>query len=1553
MLLSSVVTNGQPSCILIGEDHLLLQCAEILLSKHFLIVVIISYHDQVREWAKKNNISWFQSFVNAEAYLYNKQIDYLFSIVNSKIIPTTLLEKISKLSINYHHSPLPKYAGVNATSWAIINHEKNHGVTWHVMSDKIDGGDIIKQELFMIEDQETAFSLSLKCNQYAVLLFEELAFELLNNSLPQPRPQDLHLRSYYSLSQKPLGNGWIDWECPAEEIEQYFRAFSLGSLNNRLSLLKFNLSHDIYIVNELKLKNGSESLSPPGSLLEITSAYWRISTTTKDIIITQIITVDGNNCSLEELASRYNLVVSSILYSPSETQINLFTTVSTNLSKYESYWTRTIANFNSANLPFLTADITNTKLNTFELLQVLDFSDISFLNAAHLDSHDYDPVTFFLTIWLIYLYRLGNKVNLGVSLRYFELFQLPEINDFFSNEVPFQIEFNNDINFDQAFQLVANQLRQTRGKKTYLKDIFYRYQSINNYSQVAHITVILEDIYPVMDNNLRGSLVLKISNLHKRLEWYLETSMFDSNVNLLDFAKQSSQHIKTIMLACLSDRSLPIKDLPLLTTHEKETILVKWNNTRTDYPREKNISSLLDDSFIRRPTRIAIQFEETSISYAILKQQIDKLSAYFLDHMNIRQQQPIIVYMSRGIEWIISVLAILKIGAIYIPVVDNTPLQRFKTILEDATARCVISSENLIKKITHHITPDVQCLDVKTFLIDHYFCDSTPTFANFSSEHTAYILYTSGTTGKPKGVVIRHVSLVNLVFDQIRKLTIHSNSKVLQFASMGFDASIWEIFSTFIVGGTLCIPSDNQLLIAHGLTEIINKFNITLATLPPTILQTIHPTEVKSLTTVVTAGEPCPKDLAHQWKNHLTLINAYGPTETTVCSTMGVLRDNNFITIGKPIANTQVYVFDDYLHPVPVGVTGELYVGGDCVAVGYLNQDKLTNQYFIPNPFTINGKDKLYKTKDLVRWLPDGNLEYIGRVDNQIKIRGFRIELEAIEVHILHHDYISQCAVLLKHNNNLGKFLVAYLVSEDHVDLNLLRKSLKESIPHYMIPNFFVVLDALPLNSNGKIDRKLLPEPELTPNINDHPITEIEKKLMQIWLEILDLEQIGIYDDFFNLGGNSLLLSQLILAIREKLQAEIHFSLFLKSPTIASVAELVTKKFHNVLDENYNRRFLKDTQLSPEIGFVSCSIKPHNTCSVLLTGATGFLGVHLLYELQHKKNLNIYCLVRADSLSAGKKIIEESIAHYSLNFFLSDRIILILGDLSKPYLGMTQELYRLMAKEIDEIYHNGAFVNHLYNYEMLRPTNVLGTNEILKLANNYKNKRIHHISTLSAVCNFIGKDGHVFEEFIPSKSDIPPSDGYSQTKWVSEKLLTEATNRNFAINIYRPGWIFGNTLTGHFPPTNNHLLSLIKGCIQLGIAPDWNIRLNILPVDFVSRLIVAIGTSTMFKNKVFNLSNRNNISWKEIIHSLNDFGYDVKLVNNNIWIDSLNNIGRNNALFNLLPLYLNAGDGWEKSLNKISLSHDSNTQQAMDTFSLKYPVIDKQLLFKCFTFLKQ
>ncbi|MCL9684279.1 amino acid adenylation domain-containing protein [Legionella maioricensis] len=1541
--------NKKTSCFLIGEDYLLIKCAEILIHNQYTIIGITSPFSKVREWAVENNIPAFKSMDEAESILNEEEIDYLFSIVNSKIIPNKLIDKAKKLAINYHHSPLPKYAGVNATSWAILNGEKSHGVTWHVISEVIDGGDILKQTVFEIDEHETALTLNHKCYQHALTLFNKLITDINNDTLKRSK-QDTSQRSYYGLNSKTIGNGLIDWNRPAEDIERQFRALYMGVYDNSLGVLKIKLHDSNYIVSELKICTET-SKNAPGTINEINPSFWRVATTTKDIILLKINTLYGVECSFEELINTHHIKAGSSLQFMNPSDFDQFKSISEDVSKNEQFWINKLTSFEPAEVPFIN-QFTSHEAGTYELVSTYSINN----DESGIGTDDFEKTL--LTLWLIYLYRLGNKKNLGVALSYSNMNHLNKFGHFFSAEVPFFVQFEDDFSFAQAFTLVCKQLEIIKSKNTFLKDIFYRYQSLAGLSPFIPISIIIEEnTNTKADELISDSIcILKISLSNQRLEWYVKKFSSHSNNNLLNFIANSAQHFAVLMNAITKDRNSPIKALPLLPPQERQKLLVDWNNTKITYPKEKNIGLLLDESSYQYADEVAIQFEHSCLTYSELNDKVNSLVDYFSE-IKVKHQEAIIVFMPRSLEWIISMLAIIKYGAIYVPVVSNTPIKRLELIISDSKAKIVLSNKSLIDKFKESSLAHAQLTNVRQLMKKLPQRVTGNLIPNFSSADIAYILYTSGTTGVPKGVIIKHYSVINLIHEQIRKLNINSKSNVLQFASIGFDASIWEVFSTLIVGGKLCIPSEKTVLLGESLAETINAFNITLATLPPSILQTISVSKINKLETIVTAGESCSRELADLWVNQVCLINAYGPTETTVCATMGIVDQTDDINIGRPIANTQTYILDDNLNLVPEGVIGELYIGGDALAVGYLNQPKLTHQYFIANPFSDNEEDKLYRTRDLVRWLPEGTIEYIGRVDNQIKIRGLRIEPEAIEAQILHHADITQCVVSLQHNDKLEKFIVAYFVSEKKIDLHELRESLREHLPHYMIPNFFVKMNSLPLTINGKIDRKSLPVPDLKCNIHAHdyvpPRTAIEKKLCQLWADLLGVEKVGIHNDFFTIGGNSLLLSQLIIMLRDHFNFEMHFSVILKNPTIEAIAELVSKKFNDVIDEDYNNRFLNDTILIKEIKPLNNRSINRISTSVLLTGATGFLGSHLLKELYLNKNLQIYCLIRAKSDLDAKGLIDKTIERYGFDFSVDERIIPLAGDLSAPQLGLKEDVFISLAKELDEIYHNGAFVHHLYTYEMLKSTNVESTVELLKLAGQFKNKKIHYISTLSALSQFTDPTGYIIENFIPFEAQDPPGNGYNQTKWVSEKLLSAATHRGYSVNIYRPGWILGSTLEGNISINNNHFLSLIEGCVQMNCAPNWDIEFNILPVDFLSRMIVKISSISDFNNKVFNFSNTNRVSWVNIIKFLNSSGHNIKLIDKEDWHHSLQEIGRDNSLFNLLPLYRGLGSNMEGSFNQSKFSYDENVRVALNIFNESYPIINQDTLSKFLYFLKK
>jgi amino acid adenylation domain-containing protein len=427
----------------------------------------------------------------------------------------------------------------------------------------------------------------------------------------------------------------------------------------------------------------------------------------------------------------------------------------------------------------------------------------------------------------------------------------------------------------------------------------------------------------------------------------------------------------------------------------------------------------------------------------------------------------------------------------------------------------------------------------------------------------AYVIYTSGSTGKPKGVLVQHQGLCNLALAQIRVFDVHPDSRVLQFASFSFDASISEVVMSLCAGATLYLGARDTLIPGQGLMRLLVDRQISHITLSPSALAAMPSGAYPDLRTIIVAGEACPPDLIAQWSPGRRFINGYGPTEATVCATAAICAESSTAPpIGRPIANVQVYILDRYLQSVPIGVAGELHIGGAGLARGYLNRSDLTAEKFIPNPFNRDYSGRLYQTGDLARYLPDGKIEFLGRIDNQVKIRGFRIELGEIEAVLSLHPQV-QAAVVVVRVEPTGKQLVAYIVPQsESLPISELRSFLSDKLAEFMVPSAFVMLESLPLTPNGKIDRTALANLELDRSGLDDPIaprTPVEAVLAGIWAEVLGLEQVGVLHNFFELGGHSLLATQAMSRLHDALGVDLPLRTLFERQTVADLAELVVQ----------------------------------------------------------------------------------------------------------------------------------------------------------------------------------------------------------------------------------------------------------------------------------------------------------------------------------------------------------------------------------------------------------
>jgi amino acid adenylation domain-containing protein len=625
-------------------------------------------------------------------------------------------------------------------------------------------------------------------------------------------------------------------------------------------------------------------------------------------------------------------------------------------------------------------------------------------------------------------------------------------------------------------------------------------------------------------------------------------------------------HFQTLLAAIVANPKQRLSDLALLTAPESHQLLIDWNDTQRDYPQNQCFHQLFEERADREPNAIAAVFENHQLTYRQLNSRANQLARY-LQQLGAKPEVLIGLCVERCLDAIVGILGIVKAGAAYLPLDPNYPQQRLNFMLEDAGVSILVTQQHLAKNLTQ-AEYAVVCVDSDRENIARQSPANLTT--NIVPENLAYVIYTSGSTGKPKGVLIEHRGLYNLALAQIEAFNLNSNHRVLQFASLSFDASIFEIVMALGSGATLYCARKESLLAGTTLIKFLQDNAITHATFPPSLLAVLPSAELPALKTIICAGESCSQNVVKRWASGRKFVNAYGPTEATVWSSFAEIGDSlrdslaalKKPPIGRPIANTQLYILDENLQPVPVGIPGELYIGGAGLARGYLNRPELTAQRFIPDPFSEKQGERIYRTGDLARYLADRNIEFLGRTDAQVKIRGYRIELGEIEALLVQHPAVKETAVVAEDDLSGNKRLVAYVVPDRDRALNPLelRQFLKEKLPAYMIPQAFLAIAFLPLTPNGKIDRLRLQSPEnITSNSTDKscipPRTPTESTLAQIWSEILNAEPVGIRDNFFDVGGDSLLAIRLINKINHQFQRELPLSSLFLNPTIEGLAD--------------------------------------------------------------------------------------------------------------------------------------------------------------------------------------------------------------------------------------------------------------------------------------------------------------------------------------------------------------------------------------------------------------
>lgn len=1160
-----------------------------------------------------------------------------------------------------------------------------------------------------------------------------------------------------------------------------------------------------------------------------------------------------------------------------------------------------------------------------------------------------------LTVYNLFLQRLTGQEDLciGIPVANRTRAEFENLIGFFVNTIVVRSDLSGNPDLKSLIQRVNSSVMGAQEHQDFPFDQLVEELKLFkdlSYSPVFQAMFVLHNV-PISPVNIEGleilpiatdvgvskfDLVLHVTETGQGLEIAFEyrTDLFAAST-----INRWANQFQTLLKEVTASQQHRLSQLMHLPEEEKIYLLKKWNKTQQN-TEPQSLLELFETQVKNSPEAIAVVSGNEFLSYRQLNQQANQMAGLLRENA-VRPEVCVALCMERCIELLPAILAILKAGGCYVPIDPTYPQQRIELLLKDCAAAVLLSQRKFAGQIS---TTEAKTIYLDEVDFDCYSSQNLPVI--HTAANAAYMIYTSGSTGKPKAVVISHQNATHSTL--ARKANYNAPfTGFLLLSSFAFDSSIAGLFWSLISGAKLCIPEMAIYQDPKALAELVKKHRLThllsLPSLYSLLLEQSHDL-LDSLNTAIVAGESCPSQLPqlhYQLLNNALLHNEYGPTEASVWSTVHtfVPDEGGTIPIGKPISNTQIYLLDKYLNLAPIGVMAELYIAGSGIARGYYQRPDLTAERFIPNPFSNRG-DRLYRTGDLVRYRLDGCLEFINRCDQQIKIRGFRVELSEIESLLSEHPLLQEAVVTVVNEKTENAYLQAYLLAKEtgFSDTQTVKTFLAKRLPNYMLPSVLVFLDKLPLMPNGKLDRQQLPNIQRQTREIIAPHNEVETQLLDIWQDLLPDQEISIHDDFFELGGNSIMASRLLAKVQKSFNQQLLLGDLFEQANIQAQAKLLTSSE----DSKSELDLVAEASWSYQ-GELPGGLNK-NVQEIFITGANGFLGSFLLQQLLKDTDATLYCLIRASSISAATTKLQKTLATYGLwRDDFKHRLKLLNGDLAKPQLGLSDKQWITMLTDIDAIYHCGALVNFAYPYSALKPANVLGTKEIIRLASSKKLKYLHYISTLTVFDDEFNTTSHSFSE-----NDFPEltaglKGGYAQSKWVAEKMVRTAMKTGIPISIFRPGQISGHSKTGEWN-TGDFICYMIKAYTETGCVPVDLKSFSLAPVDYVCEAIVSLTKQETSLGQTFHLNSPNSVPVSLLIEALTAEGIKVELKTMVEWLNKLVLTVNGSSDHPLYPL-LSLLSGVEKDSTEKSQHFDcEQTQAALGLRNITCPKIDKQII---------
>jgi amino acid adenylation domain-containing protein/thioester reductase-like protein len=991
------------------------------------------------------------------------------------------------------------------------------------------------------------------------------------------------------------------------------------------------------------------------------------------------------------------------------------------------------------------------------------------------------------------------------------------------------------------------------------------------------------------------------------------------------------------------------------------------------------LHELFEEQARRSPRAPAVVDERGELTYEELDRQAGLLASH-LRSVGIQPDEVVGVYMGRCAEYVVACLAALKAGGAYLPLELAYPPSMLEEVVADSEPRIVLTQERYVGRLSQ--TQTLFCMD--DGWEEEVEISGSGDAARVDQENLAFVSYSSGTTGKPKGIANSHRAAVRSYLWRFGISDYGPGDRV--GCNVFF---IWEMLRPLLRGATTVVIPDDAIYDPGALIRFLEEYGISEILMTPSLLESVLNASgpdlgerLSDLRVLWLNGEVVTRTLARRVLGLLPetrVLNVYSCSETHEVAA-GDLRElsesphSTYCPIGHPMDPDRLYILDEEMRKVPEGDAGELFVGGDCLARGYVNLPEKTEESFPADPFSSVDGARMYRTGDKARILPDGNLEILGRTDFMVKIRGYSVELGAVETAIEKNLAVRACVVVAEGEEGEDKRLVAYLVpaSEDErgercagwsLDPRTgrspeIRRHLQESLPHYAIPATFVELEALPLHDvSGKVDRERLPPPpaRVVPAASeplrklpaDAPRSEKEALLARAWEDVLRLERGDVRgdDNFFDLGGHSLAAAQLSSRVEDAFGVHVSMGAFLEDPTIEGLCDRIEVLQRDGADDSeeapldLRAEAVLDPDIAPQAAGDPISLR--DASNVFLSGATGFLGTFLLDALLRRTDARIHCLVRPRGDADPVAPIRDNLRRYGLwRPEEARRIVPVAGDLGEPLLGLSEDAFDGLAGEVDVVIHAGAMVNLVYPYAALKGVNVDGTREVLRLACLHKTKPMHHVSTNG----IFPSGGHLCEEDVDLDTlSGAREDGYGRSKWVAEKLVWQAAERGLPVRVYRPGNVSGHSATGASNP-RDFLGALIAESLRLGRAPEiegW--RMEMTPVDFVAGAICGIADEPDTVGGVFHLANPDPPPASEAFAWLEDMGYEIERLPYPEWLEAQREAPHREA-DDVIGGILHGAPSEEYEIRDDNTYDDRNTRPVLEGSGLRRPEIGPDLL---------